>query len=495
MSRSAPSATAAARAPAAPRNSPGTPPHKVVLYNPDAVFFTMPLALVAVGSHLDPQRYEVVIVDGRLEDDPVAAVRAHADDALCLGVTVLTGAPIQDAVRISRAAKARRPDLPVIWGGWHPSLFGEECFEEASVDVTVQGQGEETFAEIVERLAESDSLEGCAGCWYRRPDGGPEAGPLRPMADINTFRPHDYGLIDVPGYYELKGKRQLDYISSQGCFFRCAFCADPFVYKRTWKGFEPERVGEEIEAAWRRWPFDDVNFQDETFFTYPKHVHGIAEEFLRRGLEISWAATMRADQCARLPDDVFDTCVRSGLRRVLVGVESGSEETLERIRKDITLDQVFHTAERCREAGLRVIFPFIVGFPDEPEKSVRDTLQVAKRLRAMSPDFEVQVFYFKPYPGSSITQEAVENGHSLPCDLEGWSTFDYVAGSAGPWVSEERFRRVERFKYYQRLAWDRVPAWKKPAQWLARWRCRNDRYASPVEKIVSEWVSPPPRLS
>ena len=112
--------------------------HKVVLYNPEAVFFTMPLALVALGSNLDPERYEVIVIDGRLEDDPVGAICEHVKDALCLGVTVLTGAPIGDAIRISRAAKEQRADLPVVWGGWHPSMFPKECLEEPSVDVTVQ---------------------------------------------------------------------------------------------------------------------------------------------------------------------------------------------------------------------------------------------------------------------------------------------------------------------------------------------------------------------
>src|SRR5690349_13568093 len=96
---------------------------KVVLYNPRAVFFTMPLALLAIGSELDPDRYEVVIVDGRLEPDPQQALLAALDGALCLGVTVLTGAPISDALQISRAAKRACPGLFVIWGGWHPSMF------------------------------------------------------------------------------------------------------------------------------------------------------------------------------------------------------------------------------------------------------------------------------------------------------------------------------------------------------------------------------------
>src|SRR5438105_1748483 len=115
---------------------------KIVFYNPRAVFFTMPLGPLAVASHLDPERYEVVVVDGRLEKDPVRALVAELDGALCLGVSVLTGAPIREAVAASRAAKAARPDLPVVWGGWHPSLFGTGCLEEPSVDATVQSQGE-----------------------------------------------------------------------------------------------------------------------------------------------------------------------------------------------------------------------------------------------------------------------------------------------------------------------------------------------------------------
>ena len=467
---------------------------KVVLYNPDAVFFTMPLALMAVGSHLDPERHEVVLVDARLEKDPMAALRAHLADAVCLGVTVLTGAPIQDAIRASRTAKQYRPDLPVVWGGWHPSLFAAECLEEASVDVTVQGQGEETFAEIVDRLAGGESLEGCLGCTYRGQDGTPRTNRGRPMENINNFRTHDFTLFPVERYYELKGKRQLDYISSQGCRFRCAFCADPFVYKRGWVGFTPERIGAELEALWHRYHFDDVNFQDETFFTYATHVEGVADEIIRRELPITWAATMRADQCSRLSDEVFEKCRRSGLRRVLVGVESGSPEMLERIKKDITLEQIFYTAERCRDAGIAVHFPFIVGFPDETEESVQASLDVAKRLRSISPDFLTPFFYFKPYPGSAITQEAVAGGFSLPCSLDEWSQFDYV-GSRGPWVSPGKYRRIERFKFYQQIAWNRGPVWQKPFREMARWRCKNDAYGFPLEKLVTNWIRPPQPLA
>lgn len=182
--------------------------HKIVLYNPNAVFCTMPLALLAVASALNRKRYEVVIVDGRL--DSRQTLMDHLEDALCLGITVLTGAPLRDALAVTRAALARFPELPIVWGGWHPSLFPEMCVGEPGVTAAVTGQGEETF-------------------------------------------------------FERKERRQLDYISSQGCRFRCNFCADPAVYKRGWYGLAPERMVHEIGELWRRYRFTDLAFQDETY--------------------------------------------------------------------------------------------------------------------------------------------------------------------------------------------------------------------------------------
>ncbi len=468
---------------------------KVVLYNPRAVFYTMPLALVAIGSELDPSKYEVVIVDGRIDPDPEATIARHLRDAVCLGVTVLTGAPISDALRVSRAAKAVRPDVPVVWGGWHPSMFGRECLREDCVDVTGQAQGEATFAEIVGRIAEGRSLEGVSGCMYRGADGAVIANPPRALLPLEKFRAHDYGLIPVEKYYALKGRRQLDYISSQGCNFRCAFCSDPFVYGRKWTGIAPGSMVAKLRELWDRYRFDDLNFQDETFFTKRERVRDMAQQIVDSGMRFTWAATMRADQGVRLPDDVWRLCRESGLRRLLVGVESGDAAMLKRIKKDVTLEQVFHTANRMRELDIAGIFPFIVGFPDESDESIAATIACAKKLRAMSDQFETPIFYFKPYPGSAIVMEAVERGFKLPDTLGEWSQFDYVAGLPGPWVSDAKFRLIERFKFYLDLASRRSRSRGSLLRRIARLRCARDEYRFPIEMRIMQWLSPAQELS
>ena len=464
---------------------------KIVLYNPKTVFFTMPLGLLAIGSALDPARYEVKIIDGRLVADPVAAVLEEIEDALCVGVTVLTGAPIEDALRVLRAVKAARPELPTICGGWHPSLFPTAMLEEPSIDVTVQAQGEVTFRELVSAVQSGVSLEGLTGTAYRDSDG-PRLNPPRPMQDMESLPAPDYSLIPVEEYFRMKGVRQLDYITSVGCHFRCAFCADPFVYGRKWNAIGPERLGAELDMLQKRYAFTDVNFQDDTFFTYRKRVAGIAEEFLRRGLDCTWAATMRADQGVRLTEEIFSLCVRSGLRRVLIGVESGSPRMLERIAKDTTVEQILQSADLCARHGVAVMFSFIVGFPGETDEDVMETVALAKKLRRMNANFDTPVFYYKPYPGSALANGVEAD---IPVDLDGWARFDFVQGMAGPWVSSATYRFIERFKFYNRHVWSGKGVLRQPLGWLARRRCEHDWYGLPLEKVLVERFRPEQRLS
>jgi anaerobic magnesium-protoporphyrin IX monomethyl ester cyclase len=448
------------------------------LYNPRAVFYTMPLALVALASALDRLHVDVVIIDGRLEADPVRAVATAARGALCVGVTVLTGAPIHDALAVSRAVKAVAPECSVVWGGWHPSLFADECLAEPSVDIVVTGQGEDAFRDVIARLLDGERVRGQVS---------------RPMQDLNRFPAHDYSLIPVERYFALKRARQIDYISSQGCRFRCAFCADPAVFARGWTGLAPERIGDEVEDLHRRHRMEDLAFQDETFFTHAPRVDALAEQFLRRNLPITWTATLRADQACRLGDDLFAKAVRSGLRRVMVGVESGSQQMLDRLQKDMKLEQVHKTAEMCSRHGVGAIFNFIVGFPGEPESSMQATLALAKTLGRSNPVFETPIFYYRPYPGNPMADASAAQGYVFPRGLEAWADFDYVGGR-GPWMTPEQWRTVERFKFYTRHAW-KPGAWRWPLRATSQWRCRHDWYAMPVEKMIVDLIRPPQQVS
>lgn len=451
---------------------------RVVLYNPRAVFYTMPLSLLALASSLDRGKVDVVIIDGRLEADPVRTVVAASKGAVCVGITVLTGAPIHDALAVSRAVKADQPACPIVWGGWHPSLFANECLADPSVDIVVSGQGEDAFRDIVDRLMAGEPVA---------------VAHARPLKELGQFPAHDYSLIPVERYFALKGARQIDYISSQGCRFRCAFCADPAVFARAWTGLTPERIADEVSFLHRHYAFSDLAFQDETFFTSAPRINALADEFLERNLRITWTATLRADQACRLGDELFAKAVRAGLRRVMVGVESGSQEMLDRLQKDMKLEQVRTTAEMCTRHGVGAIFNFIVGFPGESPQSMQATLSLAKELRRSNAAFETPIFYYRPYPGNPMAEQSAAQGYVFPRGLEEWANFDYVGGR-GPWISDEQWHRVERFKFYSKHAW-RPGAWRWPLRATSQWRCNHDWYDLPVEKLILDLVRPPQQVS
>jgi radical SAM superfamily enzyme YgiQ (UPF0313 family) len=168
---------------------------------------------------------------------------------------------------------------------------------------------------------------------------------------------------------------------------------------------------------------------------------------------------------------------------------------LKRIKKDIKIEKVFQVAERMRALGIAGIFPFIVGFPDESDASVDATLACARKLRAMSGTFETPIFHFKPYPGSAIVTEAEANGLELPRTLTDWSRFDYVAGLPGPWVTPEKYRLIERFKFFLDLS-SRSTGWA--TSWLrklALLRCERKDFRWPIEMAVIQRLRPAQKLS
>jgi radical SAM superfamily enzyme YgiQ (UPF0313 family) len=198
---------------------------------------------------------------------------------------------------------------------------------------------------------------------------------------------------------------------------------------------------------------------------------------------------MRADQGTRLDEAVLAECRQAGLRRVMIGLESGSQPMLDWMKKDIRLDQVFLAAEKCRRYGIGVLFNLIVGFPDEPPESVMATIRAAKRLRAMGPDFQVALFRYRPYPGTPITDTLARAGHPLPQRLDEWAAIE-DGTVASPWMDAQKSDLVDRFGFYQRIGWARSSPWRAPLQAIARWRCREDWYAFPIEKAVLEWLRP-----
>jgi radical SAM superfamily enzyme YgiQ (UPF0313 family) len=458
---------------------------KIVLYEPRGEGHILPLSLVHVGSMFRPER--VVIVDGRLEADPAGRIAALAHDAIVLGVSVLTGAPILDALEVSRAVKAARSGLPILWGGWHPSLLPEQCLESEAVDGCVVGQGEHTFAETIAAIEEGGSWDGIRGLVFKS-GGTIVRNPPRPFADVNGFPPARFDLLDLPRYFAFRGRRRLDYCSSQGCPFVCSFCADPKVYGQRWSGLRAERVVAELAEHAGRHRLQDVFFNDDNFFTDLRRTEAICRGLLEAGVRVRWFGTGRADLLRRLNDDQLRLIRESGCYKVNVGAESGSPEMLRRIRKGTLIEEVLETAEKLHRAGIGARFSFIAGFPEEPPESLAATYRAVKALREIDPAFETPIYFYAPYPGTELAERMPALGFRTPRQLEDWRHVD-LDHSIGPWISDEVRRWVPRYNFYLRHGYE--GGGRGPRRWLhrvARARARRDFYRFDVERrVVGFW--------
>src|SRR5271154_1508104 len=113
---------------------------------------TAPLGILAVATPLMRAGYQIVLVDSTITPDYKKRVLDEVRDALCLGISLVTGPMIRETVEIAKAIKAWNPDFPVILGGWHPSLLPKQTLEAEYIDIVVRGQGEESLLEVVQHL-------------------------------------------------------------------------------------------------------------------------------------------------------------------------------------------------------------------------------------------------------------------------------------------------------------------------------------------------------
>jgi radical SAM superfamily enzyme YgiQ (UPF0313 family) len=287
----------------------------------------------------------------------------------------------------------------------------------------------------------------------------------------------------------LKGRRQLDFYSSQGCPYRCAFCADPYVYNRRWSGLRGSRMLFDVFDAVKKYRIEDVLFQDENFFANRNRVLEFCRGVGDHRMTFSWAATSRADQIAPLDDEFLKAAANANLRKVLIGAESGSQEMLDLMKKDTLTEETIVSAEKLAKHGIGAAFNFIVGFPEEGFDNTLKTLATIKEIKRINREFEFSVFFFTPFPGTELFNYIEKKGYRLPRTLSEWSDIDFIS-YAGYWLKEEERQYVERFKFYTRFGTERAYArgLARPLQSLAATRLRYDYYSFPVEKELVNFI-------
>src|SRR5580700_4912781 len=213
---------------------------------------TAPLGLLAVATPLLRAGYSIRLIDSTITPDYKKRVLEQVKDAVCLGISLVTGPMIRETVEIARAVKAWDPDFPVILGGWHPSLLPKQTLEAAYVDIIVRAQGEESMLDVAERLGDNAPLDDVLGIGFKR-DGKLYLTPERTLKTLDKMPAKAYQLADFDGYEKVCGRRWAMYVSSLACPFNCFYCTNAGVYGRKWNALPVEQVVEETMELAKRY--------------------------------------------------------------------------------------------------------------------------------------------------------------------------------------------------------------------------------------------------
>jgi anaerobic magnesium-protoporphyrin IX monomethyl ester cyclase len=460
----------------------------LILYNPPSSARrkpVMPLALLALGAVLEG-RHEYTIVDGNLDPHAHETIDrlVREDGATMLGVTVMPGPQLADAVPLCRDLKARYPQLQIIWGGYFPTQHYDVCLRSGYVDYVVRGHGEVVFSSLVDALAGGEDPSHLQGLAYVASNGLPFSNDLAPIPHPNSMPDFPYDRVPVEKYARqtFMGRRTLAHHSSYGCPFFCNFCAVVNMVGGRWLAQSAERTANVVRKLVTEYGADAVEFYDNNFFVHEARSVDFAERIM--DLNIAWWGDARIDTLLRYSDKSWNLMREAGLRMVFMGAESGSDETLKRMNKggSASTDKTLFIAEKMRSLGIVPEFSFVLGNPPDPEGDVRQTLAFIRKVKKVNPATEIIMYVYTPVPlAGELYEQAKAEGFFFPQTLEEWISDDWQdfaqrRSAHIPWLGDPIRQQLKDFErvlsaYYptitnpdlrglRRLALRAVSAWR-----------------------------------
>ena len=455
------------------------------------------MSLLALGALLEG-KHDYVIVDGNLERDPVGVIEELVRDrgADILGVTVMPGPQLSQAVPLCRALKGRHPNLTIVWGGYFPTQHYEVCLSANYVDYVVRGHGEVTFLSLLEALRAGRDPTALPGLAYKeRRTGTIKSNPLAPIPHPDHLPGFPYKRVDVQRYIRstFLGKRTLPHHSSYGCPFFCNFCAVVNMVNGRWLAESGERTAHVVRNLVRTWSLDAIEFYDNNFFVHEARTVDFAERICDLG--ICWWGESRIDTLLKYRERSWQLLRDSGLKMVFMGAESGSDETLHRMNKGGTAsaDKTLAIAAKMRQYGIVPEFSFVLGNPPDPEADVCQTLQFIRRLKAINPAAEIILYMYTPVPlAGELYDQARAQGFQFPSTLEEWISpewqeFAQRRNNHVPWLTDPLRQEVRDFErvlnaYYPTTTNPRLrglPCWVLRV--ASGWRYQTGFYRHPIE--------------
>ena len=470
-----------------PKDAPGiiiAQPETIGLYSVQH----LPFGPLFIAPKLKKAGFNVFIYDQRVDSKEKLESILENNNIMLMTFSVFTGPTILTALALAKEVKAKYPNLKFAFGGPHPMIAPVQTCQHPLVDFVSTGDGEALLVELMDALIHNKDLKNINGLVFKDENNQVIVNPPRKFLRMDDDVTMSLDLIDINKYiFEHEGLKTIHLLLSRGCPYRCNFCRQTIVNKRQWRKWGIDRVEQEIR------PFIDADVKriilQDDLVGDEKRVLELGKLFRRLGVE-EWAMENGCRVDLLKSEEFFQGLQELKCHHMSYGAESGSQEILNSIDKDITPDMMLNVARMGKKYGVGIKFSWMLGLPNETKKQALETLDLIDRIKEIAPDTSCAMSLFSPYPGTPMYQQALEKGWQPPQSFEEWGIFreEAIYPYLGNW---KWYKSIILSAYFiaagdtQYIVWKKV-GWKllpfyKLLYWTASLRWKARFFSFPVE--------------
>jgi anaerobic magnesium-protoporphyrin IX monomethyl ester cyclase len=401
-----------------------------------------PLGVLYLATYLQHQGFKVDVVDTTFHKDKETLLKMFQKKSYDLvGISLMT-TMLKDAYDVASLVKKLSPRTKVVFGGPHPTVMPSETLQNPNVDAVAIGEGEETWLELLRNQADFRAV---AGLWYKEDGSMIKNPPREPIDDLDKLPFPNQELVDLDNYFRhwfqldsvARNLKGVNIIASRGCPYNCSFC-QPTLNKLFGKKVRKRSAGNivsELQYWKKRHNINAFMFQDDTLIFDKEWVSGFCDALIESQLGLKWGCNARAN----LVDyDTFAKMKKAGLRKVFMGVESGSQRILDQVyQKGIRIKQVEDAVRILKSLNLKVQGYFMLGAPTETTKEVMQTIGFARSLDIDEATFSITT----PLPETFLYDKTK---HLIADDIADFDYYKNPVFVGEKVIPRDKLRRLKR---------------------------------------------------
>jgi radical SAM superfamily enzyme YgiQ (UPF0313 family) len=408
-----------------------------------------PLGAMSLSAYIRQFRQdEIKIFDARslLASPEEVASSAKAFKAEVVGISAFSMEAPQ-AHAVARTVREKLPQAKIFIGGPFPTSDPKGALREPAIDAAFIAEGEQSFLQALNSLETTGEVTPAQGIVLR--DNGGFIGEGNPglIEDLDTLPLPAWDLIDLEYYFDKpkkrpmmnklrRHKRGVPIFTTRGCPYGCTYCHNLFG-KMTRKR-SPEKVLAELKLLYNDYKVRELEFLDDIFNIDIKRAKTIFDCIENAGLKfnITFPNGLRAEL---IDEELVDKFKRNGVYWITFAIESGAPRIQKEMKKNLNLEKAKKNIEMVANKGINVNGFFMMGFLNETEADIRQTIAFAASSRLIIASF----FILTPFPNTEVYRQAEAEGHTMRGDF-----YDYHNVSVNiSKVSTERLWQLKRLAY------------------------------------------------